>query len=495
MISVDVRRPLRPNRAQRTVRRRAAMAMRTTVARLLLVMVVGSASGEAALAREGGPLAADQPVRLVGHGGPVKAIEVEAGGQRALTSSFDYSVILWSLSGEEGRLLHRLIGHEAAVNDVAFLPGGRRAVSVSDDGALALWDLEKGRLVDLISDGRVKTVDVAISPDGRYAATARWDATARMYDLEDRKEIRRFQGHDSNVNSVAFTPDGAQLLTASYDGTIRLWDLASPSERAGAMDRVLVRHGWGVNVVRPLIDGSIVFGGLDGTFARVASDGEVATIFEAEGPVLAIDLVEADSGGRVAVGSADGRIRIVAVEDWTVVEDHHNPYGPVWGLAFADARGAAVYHTGLDDFAIRWQVAPRRAFEPAEGTFPRRFQAGADATAGERQFLRRCSVCHTLSPDDMNRAGPTLYGLFGRRAGTLPGYPYSEGLRRSQIVWNEKTVGDLFDHGPDIVTPGSKMPLQQIPDEKARRALIAFLKEATQPGPKDSIIKDRRTAE
>ncbi len=63
----------------------------------------------------------------------------------------------------------------------------------------------------------------------------------------------------------------------------------------------------------------------------------------------------------------------------------------------------------------------------------------------------------------------------------MPGYPYSEGLRSSDIVWNEETIGALFDHGPEVVTPGSKMPLQKLKDVEARDALIAFLKQATMP--------------
>ena len=100
---------------------------------------------------------------------------------------------------------------------------------------------------------------------------------------------------------------------------------------------------------------------------------------------------------------------------------------------------------------------------------------------GERQFQRRCSICHTLVKDGRNRAGPTLFGVFGRKAGTLPGYPYSDGLRKSDIVWNEETIAKLFDHGPDVVTPGTKMPIQRLKSPADRDALIAFLKTATAP--------------
>ncbi|HLT01578.1 MAG TPA: hypothetical protein VK001_05335, partial [Geminicoccaceae bacterium] len=83
-------------------------------------------------------------VALDEHGGPIKGVAVAPDGERALTASFDYSIILWDLP-EEKALAH-LYGHEAAVNDVAFLPG-ERAVSASDDGTVGLWDLAAGELI------------------------------------------------------------------------------------------------------------------------------------------------------------------------------------------------------------------------------------------------------------------------------------------------------------------------------------------------------------
>jgi cytochrome c len=100
---------------------------------------------------------------------------------------------------------------------------------------------------------------------------------------------------------------------------------------------------------------------------------------------------------------------------------------------------------------------------------------------GERQFQRKCSICHTLGPDSARRAGPTLHNLFGRRAGAIPGYPYSPTLEKSQLVWSEETVDRLFDIGPDHFVPGSKMPMQRITNPADREDLIAFLRDATRP--------------
>ena len=150
----------------------------------------------------------------------------------------------------------------------------------------------------------------------------------------------------------------------------------------------------------------------------------------------------------------------------------------VFALAFLPG-GSGLYRVGLDDFAALWMIAPRQPFEPLVGDYPRRFQITRTDDPGERQFARKCSVCHTLTPDGANRAGPTLHGVFGRPAGTVPGYAYSEAVRDSGVVWSEKTIGLLFELGPDHYLPGTKMPVQKIASDTDRDDLIRFLKRAT----------------
>ena len=184
----------------------------------------------------------------------------------------------------------------------------------------------------------------------------------------------------------------------------------------------------------------------------------------------------------LAFGGGDGIVSVHDMTDWTPVRLLDNPYGPIWALTFS-GDGDTLYLGGLDDTVHYWQFRPGREFEPARGKFPRRFQASEGLSLGERQFARKCSVCHTLSPDDANRAGPTLYRVFGRKAGTLPGYPYSKALLESDIVWNAETIGELFEKGPQHLVPGTKMPLQKMANTEERDAMIAWLKEMTKGSP------------
>jgi cytochrome c len=101
-----------------------------------------------------------------------------------------------------------------------------------------------------------------------------------------------------------------------------------------------------------------------------------------------------------------------------------------------------------------------------------------DPARGEALF-KKCVICHTVEPGGRNKVGPRLHGLFGRRAGAVADFKYSPALRDSPIVWSADTVADLFDRGPDVVTPGSKMPLQTMSNPQDRADLIAYLRKAT----------------
>lgn len=416
---------------------------------------------------------------LVGHGGPVKSVILNADGSRALTGSFDYSMAYWDLSSVPPKMITRFDDHDAAVNAMRFLPGGTRALSGSDDSHLRLWDLKTGEFVHRFEGHSAKIVDVAVSPDGTMAATASWDRTIRLWDLETFEPGPALEGHEGPVNAVAFGDAGEDgeappLYSASTDGTVRLWDT-----REGAARRIVYDHGWGINCMVALPGaGRLAFGALNGAAGVIdVETGELAKEMERhEEPVLTLTALAEEN--LFATGSAGGVIKVWNMEDWSVEEMHQNPYGPIWGLAFT-RDGERMYYSGLDDFVSYWQIRPRSAFETVESQFPRRFQAKENMSLGERQFARKCSICHTLTPDGANRAGPTLYGIFGRKAGEVSGYVYSPALENSDIVWNEETIGELFNQGPQHVVPGTKMPLQEIDDAEKRDALVAYLKTAT----------------
>lgn len=422
---------------------------------------------------------------LVGHGGPIKAVRIDIESGRVLTGSFDYAMMAWDISGAEPRVLARFEDHDGAVNAVAFIPGSSRALSAGDDGAVYVWDIDTRQIVHRFEGHQGKVVGLAVSSDGHWAVSASWDRTARIWDLARLAPGPVLEGHQGPVNAAVFSADGSQIYTASYDGSIAVFQRDD-----GSYVRPVYKHGWGINVLERLPDSEkLVFGAINGSAGVVDIEtGElVIELTSHERPVLALAVLQKPS--LVATGGADGVIRVSRAGDGAVIEEYQNPYGPIWALAFT-SEGRSMYYGGLDDFATLWHVRPRQPFEPVQSEFPRRFQETAEGddllTQGRIQFARKCSVCHTLTPDGANRAGPTLHGLFGRRIGTVPGYPYSEALKHMDIIWTEETVSKLFELGPDEFTPGSKMPLQKMTDKAQRDALVAYLKAATGPAPVDA---------
>jgi len=99
--------------------------------------------------------------------------------------------------------------------------------------------------------------------------------------------------------------------------------------------------------------------------------------------------------------------------------------------------------------------------------------ATPDAVRGE-QVYARCQACHALAAD---RVGPRHCGLFGRLAGSVPGFAYSEAMKTSRIVWNDKTL-DRFLSAPLAMVPGSSMTYDGVPDPRDRADLLAYLRQA-----------------
>ena len=96
-----------------------------------------------------------------------------------------------------------------------------------------------------------------------------------------------------------------------------------------------------------------------------------------------------------------------------------------------------------------------------------------DAAAGEKVFAL-CKACHQVGDNAKNAVGPVLNGLFGRKAGSVDGFSYSEANKKSGITWDEATFSEYIKD-PKAKVPGTKMAFAGVKDEQKIKDLIAYL--------------------
>ena len=95
----------------------------------------------------------------------------------------------------------------------------------------------------------------------------------------------------------------------------------------------------------------------------------------------------------------------------------------------------------------------------------------ADTTRGPELFNKRCTACHAL---DHVKAAPPLRGVYSRRAASAPGFPYSEALLKSRLVWDAETL-DRWLTNPESLVPATDMSFR-LNDSAERAAIIDYLK-------------------
>jgi cytochrome c len=104
--------------------------------------------------------------------------------------------------------------------------------------------------------------------------------------------------------------------------------------------------------------------------------------------------------------------------------------------------------------------------------------AAGDAVAGRAVYQARCAACHAL---DFNGIGPAHRGVVGRRAGTAPGFVYSDALKAWGRPWDEATL-ERWLADPEAFAPGQRMGVS-LPDPQQRLDVVAYLRAASAAKP------------
>jgi cytochrome c len=336
-----------------------------------------------------------------------------------------------------------------------------------------VWDLASRTIVRRLSGHQGKVAALAVTADGRLAASAGWDGTVRLWDLDRNRDVASLR-HRGAVTAVAFAADGSIVYGGGKDGTVLFWDTAT-----GRPLGELAGPDLGVGHLAVVAKGTrLIAGGMDGSIRvwDTASLAEVMTFTTIEEPIIAF-AVSAD-GTAALVGGRDGALSRWSLENGRPAGSFPAHPGPVWAVALTWDQRTAL-SAGSDGTVRIWDAgtAARIGHSPALPAEPRPW-LGSDHPGA--RIYRACANCHALDASGQERSGPHFEGLFGRRAGSVKGYPYSSALDGALFVWNETTLSALFEEGPDHFLPGTRMPLQRIPRAEDRAALVAYLRTLTQ---------------
>jgi cytochrome c len=406
---------------------------------------------------------------LRGHGGPIRAIAISADGRTAMTASFDQSSIRWNLATASAEAIFRF--HEGAVSTVIALDKNRFATG-GEDGRIAIWSASSSSPERIFTHHVGPVSGLAVSPDGMILASSSWDGMIRLTVLSDavsgeaNAKSKILSGHKGPVSAIAFTAQGS-LVSAGHDATLRIWTEAA--QRTVQLEAVQ-------NAIAIAPEGEIITAGASGQVMFFNAEGIIQTVLDVV-PVPLVAMALSADGTRIAAGGLQGQVPLIDRRTRSIKATLVGPGLPVWSLAFTPD-GQTLLSGGADRLVRRWNAVTGEHLGAVTPQATTSVMAGLENERGAVIF-RACAACHTLTPEDGNRAGPTLHGLFGRKIATAPGYAYSTPLTRMDIVWGKDTISRLFEIGPNAYTPGTKMPEQTLSSAEDRKALVDWLEQKT----------------
>ena len=283
------------------------------------------------------------------------------------------------------------------------------------------------------------------------------------------------------VTGLALLDDGwGQHLVVRFDSK------APQLLRVGRDELTVIQHlpedDIATQTIAALPDGGFLRGGSSGDLDQFTFAGDwVGDAHAHDAPIIAIDVSK--DGALAVTGGANGAVTL-----WQIDELGPAPRAiiaqfafPVLDLALDERNDRVIVAhaeghlqpVGFDERAgAQGPAKPARLFAHTKDS---------EASGHGAKLFNACIACHELGYERGNKMGPPFGGLFGRKVGTVPGYPYSDALKHSELIWTAETLSALFAEGPENYLPGTTMPLQRMPDAADRAALIDHMKQVVEP--------------
>jgi guanine nucleotide-binding protein subunit beta-2-like 1 protein len=179
-----------------------------------------------------------------GHNNFVSDVVISSDGQFALSGSWDATLRLWEIA--TGKCTRRFIGHAKDVLSVAFSPDNRQIVSASRDRTVKLWNTLGECKYTFIQDGHHDWVSCVRFPPVQNQATpvfvsAGWDNVVKVWNTSTLKLKNNLTDHSGYLNTVTVSPDGSLCASGGKDGNALLWDL-SEGKRLYSLDAEDIIH-------------------------------------------------------------------------------------------------------------------------------------------------------------------------------------------------------------------------------------------------------------
>jgi cytochrome c len=404
---------------------------------------------------------------MVGHGGPVRSIDVSPDGSQVLTASFDFTARLFDFV--EQRELAVLDDHDTPVNVAIFHPDGVHGVTATDDGTIHIWNLGSETKIRQLTAHKTKVTSLSFSADGKTLVSGGWDSQIIVWNYGNAEIIRSINTF-SPVNSVQVLPDGERVAAGLHNGNIRIWRLGD-----GRSVAELNAHDLGALTLVVSTDGTRVLSGGTNDPARLwdlvtYTKLTAYEIFEGNTSILAISPT-AKTG---LVADRYGFMHHFDLTSGIILQSIAAHDGPVWAVRFAKNENFAL-SAGADEVVRVWHLATGSKISFGNEEATERPMPWLESDHPGARVFRKCAGCHATTLSEPQRSGPHFVGLFGRPAGSVTGYRYSKSLINANFAWNDATLTELFTRGPDKYLPGTKMPVQKFVDADSLAHLIDYL--------------------